>query len=366
MQPTMSGLLALGLVLLRASSLATPLTTHVKHEQRSASLDGPWERKARVDADAIVPVRIGLVQSNLDVGDGHLSSISHHESPLYGKHWTAEEVHSFFAPAEDTVEAVRSWLVSSGVRLDEIVHSDNKGWLALDIPVSQVNDLFKTSIHEFQHRGSGALRLGCEDYHVPSHLVEHIDYITPGVKLSAIVRKRDARQLTRSAAPFDLETRDTDILSRAESSLPNDLKHCDKVVTPECIRALYNLPVPTQADQANAPGFYEQGDYYSQDDLNGFFTNFAPQIANGTTPIMALIDGAVDPKASTSNQVEGEADGDLEIPFGLLYPTVPIVYQVDDPHYAKQELLKYNLFNTFLDAVSELCRPARFYSRLDK
>ena len=354
MQNSTSCLKIGGLLLLVTSSLASPVITHVQHEKRSPK-ESLWERKARVQADAIIPLRIGLVQTNLEKGYEHLLSISNSESPRYGQHFSMDEVHSLFAPTRDTVDAVQSWLLSSGIKGDDIVHSDNKGWLALDVPASSVEHLFQTTIHEYEHRDSGALRLGCEEYDLPSQLVEHIDYITPGVKLSALVKKRTARTDRRAKHPqlSPLQARSSAELTAAQASLPPDLRHCDTNITTQCIRALYDIPVATLCDPANAPAFFEQGDYYSQKDLNIFFQNFAPWIPKGTKPTLALIDGAKDPYPSNSKFVAGEADGDIEISFGLVYPTVPIVYQVDDQHYATHEIQLLNLFNTFLDAVSD-------------
>ena len=340
-----------GILLLATSSLANPVNTHVQHEKRSATSESPWERKSQVQADAIVPLRIGLTQTNLEKGYEHLLSISHPESSRYGQHLSADEVHALFAPGAESVEAVRDWLLSSGIEADDIVHSDNKGWLALDVPASSVEQLFGASLHEYQHTSSGDLRLGCEEYHLPSHLVEHVDYITPGVKLSAPMKKRAANsdlelERLRTSA---LQTRSP---TEARASLPQDLGHCDTNITTQCIRALYGIPAATRCDPANAPAFYEQGDFYSQEDLDLFFTKLTPWIPNGTEPTLQLIDGAKDPYPSNSNLVTGEADGDLQVSFGLVYPTVPIVYQVDDQRIATAELQKYNLFNTFLDAVS--------------
>lgn len=326
--------------------IAIPLNDYVSHEKRTLPGENPWRRNARVAGDSIIPLRIGLVQSNLDLGHSHLEAISHPGSPRYGQHLSADEVHSLFSPAEDTVDMVRDWLLGSGIAREDIVHSDNKGWLVMDLPASSVEQLFKTSIHEYEHRKTGALRLGSEEYHLPAHLTEHVDYITPGVKLSALVRKRSygGRFKARDSVSSILHSRNAD-------AIPSNLRNCSNQITPECIRALYSLPAHPGYDQFNAPGFYEQGDYYAQSDLDGFFTNFAPQIANGTEPIQQLIDGAIGSRPATSKQVGGEADGDLEVAFGLVYPTIPIVYQVDDPYYARHELQTYNLFNTFLDAV---------------
>lgn len=73
---------------------------------------------------------------------------SHPESPNFGQHWTEEQVHDMFAPSEESVREVRNWLVSSGIEATMIVHSDNKGWLALDIPAWKAEELFQAKYHE--------------------------------------------------------------------------------------------------------------------------------------------------------------------------------------------------------------------------
>lgn len=90
-------------------------------------------------------------------------SRSHPDSPNFGKHWTADEVHDIFAPAEEAVEAVRDWLISAGVKSTEIILSDNKGWLAMNIPAWQAEDLFQTEYHEHTHADSGAVKVGCDE-----------------------------------------------------------------------------------------------------------------------------------------------------------------------------------------------------------
>ena len=69
-----------------------------------------------------------------------------------------------FAPSEETVQSVRAWLVASGIEDTIIVHSDNKGWLAFDIPTWQAEELFQTEYHEHVHANSGNVRVGCDEY----------------------------------------------------------------------------------------------------------------------------------------------------------------------------------------------------------
>lgn len=54
-------------------AIPTP-NSHALHEKR-ASLPRFWERGSRVESDAILPVRIGLAQSNLDKADEFLMDV---------------------------------------------------------------------------------------------------------------------------------------------------------------------------------------------------------------------------------------------------------------------------------------------------
>ena len=106
--------------------VAAPTSLLVVHEKRSVSRrELPGSR--RVDADAIIPIRIALTQSNLHDGYDHLMKVSDPLSGSYGRHWTIDEVHAEFAPSEATVEAVKSWLEHAGIRREDILESTSKG-----------------------------------------------------------------------------------------------------------------------------------------------------------------------------------------------------------------------------------------------
>ena len=95
-------------------TFAAPAPPHVLHEKRGQSKS--WTKRNRVYGGVKLPMRIGLTQSNLDRGHDLLMEVSHPGSPSYGKHYTVQEVTELFAPAQDTVDTVRSWLESAGIR----------------------------------------------------------------------------------------------------------------------------------------------------------------------------------------------------------------------------------------------------------
>jgi tripeptidyl-peptidase-1 len=62
-------------------------------------------------------------------------------SGSYGKHMTPEEVIDFFAPHENSADAVLKWLSQSGISADRVAVSVNKQvrfWVSFCLPTSTV------------------------------------------------------------------------------------------------------------------------------------------------------------------------------------------------------------------------------------
>jgi len=127
------------------------------------------------------------------------------------------------------------------------------------------------------------------------------------------------------------------------------LKTCDIAITPACIAALYKIPPGDKANPDNVMGIFEEGDFYSQEDLNLFFKNFTPKIPQGTHPKPAFIDGAMAPVPV--NQAGGESDLDFELAYPIIWPQNTVLYQTDDILYATGQAPNNGGFNTFLDAI---------------
>lgn len=137
-----------------------------------------------------------------------------------------------------------------------------------------------------------------------------------------------------------------------QSGLPADLVNCSTWITPPCVRALYDIPLPSGTPHpSNTLGVYEEDDTYSQEDLDLFFTTFFPTIPNGTHPTPAFIDGAVAPVPV--EDAGGESDLDLTLIYPLIYPQKITLYQTDDPVYAAEALngTLNGFLDTFLDAL---------------
>ncbi|EHL01600.1 putative Tripeptidyl-peptidase sed1 [Glarea lozoyensis 74030] len=205
------------------------------------------------------------------------TSSSAHDSPRYGKHYTAEEVADLFAPSKSTTNAIYEWLVSFGIP---------------------------------------------REYHVPPHIQEHVDYISPGIKLHTPGRGR--------AGSANLGKRIFGVTS-AKGNI------------------MYNITPPVLAAPGNKMGIFEDlGDVYSQADLNSFYAKYATNIPKGTAPTLNAIDGAVAPVAVTAAGAESNLD--FQIAWPIIYPQGTVLYQTDDPVYENNYVFS-GFLNTFLDAL---------------
>jgi len=68
-----------------------------------------------------------------------------------------------FAPSAETVQAVRDWLVTSGIANHRITHSDNKGWFAFDATTAEAEGLLHTELYEHEHADTGKWSVGCDE-----------------------------------------------------------------------------------------------------------------------------------------------------------------------------------------------------------
>lgn len=304
-------------------------------------------------------MRIGLSQGNLEKGHDMLMEVSHPESPKYGKYYTAEEIHDIFAPADEAVQAVKEWLYSFGIDKSRVVHSENKGWIAFDASVEEAESLLKAEYFEHEHKSSSKIRVGCDEYHVPEHLSSHIDYITPGLKLTPVVKRtvknKRSTQVSKKLknGPKKASNHNYDYKCPAATKLPVDLQGCGVNITVACWKALYGIPdkLP-KATKSDSLGLFEQGDYFAESDIDKYLAEFAPYVPQGTYPLSATIDGAdFSEPANNTDLVGGEANIDIDIAIALIYPQTTTLYQTDDQIYSPAEVADVNTFNTFLDAI---------------
>jgi tripeptidyl-peptidase I len=267
--------------------------------------------------------------------------------------------------SDETLTAVKAWLVSAGISEERIRTSQSLGFFDFDASVSEVEDLLNAEYHVYEHQETGQPHVACEEYSIPAHLQNHIEFVYPTVNF-------DTKVIPRDPAPSE-EKRDVvhDVGLPGSGSLPKlgqymsaksiiqELKNCDKQIVPDCLRLLYEFPRALKATPGNSYGIVEYTPQaYVGSDLDLFFANFSPyQI--GDRPIFDSIDGGVVQTTNRSFNFNGESDLDLEYALNLVYPTNVTLYQAGD-------LVQGASFNNFLDAIDVSCSWSSSISQANK
>ena len=193
-------------------------------------------------------------------------------------------------------------------------------------------------------------------YSLPHHVREHVDYITPGLKLLTPSRSRKDPELQKRI--FGVTSKGKHVEKPLLKALPESLTKllatplsalCDIAAIPLCIKTLYNITTPTKAAAGNQLGIFEDlDDMYSQTDLNDFFAVLATNIPQGTHPTLDGIDGATAP--TTVADAGPESDLDFQISYPIIYPQNSILFQTDDDVYEANYTYE-GFLNNFLDAI---------------
>ncbi len=241
----------------------------------------------------------------------------------------------YVCPSEASVEAVTRWLFGAGIA--KVSLSANRQWVQFDAFAEKVEELLLTEFSEYEHVASGSKTVAADDYHVPLKLQEHVDYITPSVrlcvdpgKLKRSTRSQMEKTTMKKRYKELHEALYTDTESLADAS--TNLGACDTGLTAACIRAQYKIPQNTLAAPENELGIFEGLDeHYSKADLDTFWATLYPYIPQGTYPEERMINGAIgaveDVGAGYNQSVAGvEADMDLEVAWPLIWPQKTVLF----------------------------------------
>ncbi|KAF7334234.1 Subtilisin-like protein [Mycena sanguinolenta] len=330
-----------------AAVAAQSLSPSVLHAKRSAPPAG-WSRVRRHAPDAVLPLRFGLTQPNIDMAtlETLLNDVSHPDSPNYGKHWSPGRVASHFAPSNEAVHTVVSWIADSGIARDRVRVSSTKGWVLLNATVAEAEDLLKTEYHVYEH-DSGTAHVACNEYHLPEHVVPHVELVTPTIDFNAVVRRSGSTSTSTHITVGQPGAGTVNpVFKSTISNIFSELEHCDTQTTPDCLRALYDFyylgPFAASKNSYAIVEYTPQA--YRGADLDMFFKNFSSGLV-GSRPVLESIDGGVVQDVAESFSFNGESNLDLEYGMTLVTERQPVtLYQVGD-------LEEGASFNNLLDAL---------------
>ncbi|KAF2175968.1 subtilisin-like protein [Zopfia rhizophila CBS 207.26] len=315
-----------------AYAFTTRHETHSVHEKRTENTR-LWKRlPSPVDLEIAVPLSIALSQRNLESAGNDLLSISEPSSPLYGHHWSPAKVMARFSPTHQSISAVIRWLEESGIDRKRIKLSNSRDWLLLNTTIREAQQLLKTEYYQYIRQNRDEIYLGCEEYRLPDSIRRHIVFVLPTVHIGVGAKldyRHTARAPTRRASRYapSIQT-----LARRQVTRGNDvslnLSNCHNLITPNCLRAMYHLPISKGSHPANSFGIFQPTfASWLPFDLDSFFSLFAPSLI-GRRPTMVSVNEGSWQDSIQHTVFNLEANLDFEYAMALSAPLPLINYQV--------------------------------------
>jgi tripeptidyl-peptidase-1 len=90
--------------------------------------------------------------------------------------------------------------------------------------------------------------IGCQDYSVPAHIQEHIDLIKPTIQFNPHAAAPRGKKRAVNHPVSTLKTNGVKVNKQAT------LSTCDEIITPDCLRALYNFHYTPRETEKNSFG----------------------------------------------------------------------------------------------------------------
>ncbi|TQV93604.1 hypothetical protein V2A60_004213 [Cordyceps javanica] len=306
-------------------ALGFPADSHVVHEKRNAPRQH-YVRGEPADAAQKLPVQFALKQSNLEQGAQRLLDTSDPKSPNYGKHMTAQEAIDYYAADSQTINTVTDWLIKAGVPSKDIVLDKTRTFINIESTVAKMEKVLQTRYHVYQSRLSGRDHIGVEEYSLPKDIASYVDFVYPAVSLGQMERRDDVAPVKGAADKYavkePIRPLTQGVLDRLNS---NKSVGCDEVITPQCIRDMYKIPLENSPEYVNSLGIWETEDTFDQEDIDIFFKKYATNVPAGTKPQLALINGATAPVRQEDGG--GESLLDLDIAYPIIQPQNVVIFQ---------------------------------------
>lgn len=315
---------------------------HILKERHAAPAD--WTRIGQADANHEFQLHIGVKPGDFDGLEKRLLEISDPAHHSYGAHLSAEQVHAFIAPTEETIAKLHGWLESQGIGQKQLHYSPAKDWVSVsNITVSVAESLLRTKYHVYRRDGQDVVR--SEEWSLPSEVHDMIDTIHPTNSFFSI-RARDTTEgnsLKRPMGSMNDYAKDIPdgpaILNGIDvANPPPDLtpeQACNiTAITPLCLRVLYGtLSYTAQATHKNKMALCNfSGEFNNRTDARQFLTTYRPDAAAAADAFgIVEIEGGTNRQSPSTHEQLDEGQGkegglDAQVLLGMGHPTPMVTY----------------------------------------
>ncbi|CAN8104469.1 unnamed protein product [Discula destructiva] len=262
---------------------------------------------------------IALALSNPEQLEPTLLSVSTPGSAQYGQFLDADDVLALFGPTAAGVAAVTGWLEAGGVT--DYVHEGL--FINFKADVDTANALLNGSYAYYSHNGLTKLRT--LSYTIPEDVEPYVALVDPGIYFgntkAAIVVPEPGREITN---PPPLQGSLAKRQNSTGQTGPTVDPACASILTPACVKALYNVgnytPSATSGASIGFGSFLNESAIFA--DLFQFEATYGIPMQNFSTE--SIDNGTLSQDTSDPYIDSGEANLDVQNIVGVSHP-LPVV-----------------------------------------
>lgn len=269
-----------------------------------------WKEVRVAEGSEPISLRVALKQQNMEQFEKLVIEMSTPGHESYGKHMTGLEVRDLTAPKDEAKRSVLDWLVGTTTE-------SQAEWLSLHTTVDKANALLDTTFAWYMNDEDNSLKLRTLHYSLPDEIADHVDIIQPTTRFG---QPKQTKSTIFKTEPMGL--------MKALKSIPGTLTaaalaSCNSVVTPACIKALYNIKYTAKATGNKIAFASYLNEYARYKDLASFEKTYATN-AVGQNFSVELIQGGLNDQSSSEDS--GEANLDAQYVIGTSAPIPMLEY----------------------------------------
>ncbi|KAI0106443.1 peptidase S8/S53 domain-containing protein [Nemania sp. FL0031] len=277
--------------LLAAQGLAKPF------EQLFGVPEG-WKLQGPAEDSQVIKLQIALLQGDVDSFEQAVLDMSTPSHPNYGQHFQHhDEMKRMLLPSQESLSSVYAWLYEAGVKSVE----EDADWLTLKTTVGVANKMLDTKFSWFVSEEEKPRKiLRTLEYSVPEEVAQHINLVQPTTRFAAL------------RANHETGTQIFEISTAAAAD------NCDALITPACLKTIYNIDYTADANSGSKVAFASYLEQYPRySDLALFEQNYLPETIGQNVTIITYSGGL---NNQTSTEDSGEANLDLQYILGTGHP----------------------------------------------
>ena len=156
---------------------------------------------------------------------------------------------------------MESWLSAHGLDPSACQRSHAGDWVTIRVSVAQAEKMLGTQYNVYRHGKSDDYVVRAMNYSLPSVLHEHVAVVAPTTYFGTMKSMKATSFIQKDRPTIETDADFAHLLT-GPASLATVPTSCNSVITPACLRALYNttsyVPAATDKNSLGIAGYLEE------------------------------------------------------------------------------------------------------------